>query len=150
ESFGLNPEVMDGVTLTLSQSNQTSQTLSDSSGAYSFNDLGPGRYTVTPSLAGYTFTPKNASVSVSGTNLTENFTGAPITISGMVTFNDEPVTTDLTMILSGKATETNPAPSGAYAFGPMMNGSYKVRPALTAHPNPVPQTTPSSATVVIN
>ncbi|MGA3117742.1 MAG: choice-of-anchor tandem repeat GloVer-containing protein [Syntrophobacteraceae bacterium] len=150
ESSGLNPEVMDGVTVTLSQSNQTSQTLSDSSGAYSFNDLGPSRYTVTPSLTGYTFTPKSASVSVSGTNLTENFTGAPITISGMVTFNDGPVTTDLTMILSGKATETNPAPSGAYAFGPMMNGSYKVRPALTAHPNPVPQTTPSSATVVIN
>jgi len=67
-----------------------------------------------------------------------------------MTFNSAPVTTDLMVDLSGKATGTSsPNGSGYYQFNTLANGSYTVTPALT-HPKPVPQATPPSATIVIN
>ncbi len=138
------------VLMTLSQPAWTTTENVNSSGAYAFGDLTPGKYTVTPSEPGYVFTPKSASVIVNGNNLTENFTASAITISGTVTFNGEPVTADLNVNLSGKAsgTYTSTGASG-YIFGPLVNGSYKVTPVLT-HPTPVPAATPASASIVIN
>jgi uncharacterized repeat protein (TIGR03803 family) len=141
---------MQGVTVTLSLAGSTETQTTGTSGAYSFPYLAPGNYTVTPSLPGYAFTPKSGSVTVNGSNVTENFTGAPVTISGTVTFNGAPVTTDLIMDLSGKATGTDTPNASGYLFGPLANGTYKVSPALTTHSKPVPATTPASASIVIN
>jgi uncharacterized repeat protein (TIGR03803 family) len=128
---------MQGVTVTLSQPGWTETQTTGTSGAYSFPYLAPGNYTVTPSLPGYAFTPKSGSVTVNGSNVTENFTGAP-------------VTTDLTMHLSGKATGTDTPNASGYIFGPLANGTYTVTPALTTHSKPVPAATPASASIVIN
>ncbi|GMU44197.1 MAG: hypothetical protein AMXMBFR25_21830 [Lysobacterales bacterium] len=49
----------------------------NSSGAYTISGLANGSYTVTPSLSGYTFSPVNRSVTISGANSTgQNFTGS--------------------------------------------------------------------------
>ena len=56
-----------GVVITLSGDKSTSTT-TDSSGNYSFAGLGNGSYTVTPSLAGYTFNPTSTTVSIVNNN----------------------------------------------------------------------------------
>jgi len=64
-----------GVTITLSGGKSASAT-TDSSGNYSFAGLGKGSYTVTPSLAGYTFNPTSAIVLIvnDNDNQVANFT----------------------------------------------------------------------------
>src|SRR5436190_13648178 len=69
------------VTLQHSQTNLMTRT-SDTTGRFAFQDLPPDNYTVTPSLAGYAFSP--ASTAISGpTNLL--FTVVPISVAGRVT-----------------------------------------------------------------
>ena len=58
-----------GVTLSLSGPINADVT-SDASGNYSFDGLFDGDYTVTPTLAGYTFTPATASATVAGADVT--------------------------------------------------------------------------------
>jgi N-acetylneuraminic acid mutarotase len=53
----------------------TNSTTTASDGTYSFTGLGNGTYTVTPVLKGYTFSPINQVVTISGANVTgQNFT----------------------------------------------------------------------------
>jgi len=66
--------VSSGVTITLS-GGKSASTTTDSSGNYSFAGLGNGSYTVTPSLAGYTFNPTSTTVYiVNNNNQLANFT----------------------------------------------------------------------------
>jgi RHS repeat-associated protein len=72
----LNGAGLSGVTMTLSGAASRS-VAADASGNYAFTGLANGTYTVTPSKAGYTFTPSSQSVTVSGANKTGiNFTAA--------------------------------------------------------------------------
>ena len=64
-----------GATVTLSGSSSARAT-SGPGGAYSFAGLASGSYTVTPSLAGYTFNPPSQSTTVSKANVTLNFSVA--------------------------------------------------------------------------
>ncbi len=146
-----NSSAMTGVTVTLSQTGWTSKTTTDQSGAYSFTNLAPGSYTVTASLTGFAFTSNNPQpVTLTVSDVTgEDFTGAPVTISGTVTLNGAPVTTNLVMHLTGKASKTcTPDSSGNYKFSTLANGTYKVTPVFTHTPPVV--ATPPSATIVIN
>ena len=69
-----------------SKSNATT----DSSGNYSFTGLTGGTYTVTPSLAGYTFNPSAPQVATSTSTTTQNFTETSTatvsSISGTVSY----------------------------------------------------------------
>jgi hypothetical protein len=69
--------VSQNVTITLSGAN-TGSTVTDASGNFSFSGLVAGSYTVTPSLAGYTFSPaSNTVTTISGGNVAvSNFTSA--------------------------------------------------------------------------
>jgi hypothetical protein len=151
ENTSTGPVPVPGVTVTVSQPHWTLPATTDASGNYSFPDLVPGNYTVTLGLTGYAFAPKSASVRVNGSDLTENFTGGPVTISGTVTFNGEPVTTNLMIHLSGKASGTYTPDASGYIFSPLVNGAYRVTPTFTfTHPAPAPKATPPSATIGIN
>src|SRR5206468_8940116 len=56
----------------------------DASGNYSFTGLLNGAYTVTPTKSGFTFTPANQPVTVSGANVSGvNFTASAVTGSGI-------------------------------------------------------------------
>jgi hypothetical protein len=64
---------LNGVTMTLSGS-QKGTTTTSGSGNYGFNVQTGGTYTVTPSLAGFTFSPPSAAFSNLTANQTANFT----------------------------------------------------------------------------
>jgi hypothetical protein len=67
-----------GTLLTLSGAASATVT-ADSSGNYIFANLPDGSYTVTPSKAGYTFSPTSQSVTISGNNVSGmNFTASPV------------------------------------------------------------------------
>jgi trimeric autotransporter adhesin len=66
--------VTSGVTMTLSGA-ANATTTTGTGGTYTFSGLANGSYTVTPSLSGYTFSPANIAVTISGASQTgKNFT----------------------------------------------------------------------------
>ncbi len=67
-----------GVTISLT-GGATSSTTTDSNGFYGFSGLDNGNYTITPNKSGYTFTPTNRTVTISGGDVIgQNFTGTVI------------------------------------------------------------------------
>jgi hypothetical protein len=73
-----------GATVLLSGPTAATATTS-ASGSYTFTGLPNGTYTVTPSEAGYAFTPANQNVKLSGTNQTGiNFTAASGAVHSVV------------------------------------------------------------------
>ena len=123
-----------GATVTLSGAGTATST-ADSSGAYTFTGLANGTYAVTPSKAGYTFSPASQNATVNGANLTGiNFTATAQTntfsISGTIT----PTAggSGATVMLSGPAAATSTADtSGNYSFTGLANGTYTVTPSKT-------------------
>jgi hypothetical protein len=107
----------------------TATTTADGSGNYSFTGLANGNYTVTPSQAGFVYTPSGQTVTVNGANLTAvDFTSVQLfnitgTISG-------PGGAGATVNLTGAASATTTADgSGNYSFTGLLNGSYTVTPS---------------------
>ncbi len=109
----------------------TATVTADASGNYSFAGLANGSYTVTPSKSGFTFSPVNRAVTISGANATANFTAAAIptySISG--TISPAASGSGATVALTGAATATVTADaSGNYSFAGLANGSYTVTPS---------------------
>lgn len=129
---------LSGVTLTLSGQAQASTT-SDASGNYSFADLADGNYTITPSRAGYAFTPLSRNVTLSGADVTEqNFSGtqaaAGFSVSGrVVTFRGRLPLSGVAMTLSGDASAVVfTDASGNYSFTGLANGVYAITPSSGA------------------
>jgi hypothetical protein len=134
-----------GVTLTLTGAANGSTT-SDGSGNYSFSGLSNGSYTITPSFAGYSFTPGSQNVTINGANITGvNFTDSPTqtwSISGSIT----PGVAGITVNLTGAANaSTSTDSSGNYSFSGLANGSYTVTPSESGY-----SFTPSSLNVGVN
>jgi Carboxypeptidase regulatory-like domain len=125
-----------GATVTLSGAASATVT-ANSAGAYSFAGLANGTYMVTPSQAGYNFTPSNQSVTVNGANVNGiNFTAtaqnSTFNISGTIT----PAAggSGATVTLSGAGTATTTADSsGAYTFTGLANGTYAVTPSKAGY-----------------
>ena len=125
-----------GATVTLSGASNAT-TIADNSGSFSFSGLANGTYTITPTHAGYTFSPASQNATVNGTNVTGiNFTDTAqnntYSISGTIT----PTAggSGATVTLSGAATATTTAnSSGAYTFSGLANGSYAVTPSNSGY-----------------
>ncbi len=102
----------------------------DTSGNYSFGGLADGSYTVTPSKAGFTFSPSSQAANVSGANVSGiNFTGTAQTWSISGTISPSAAGNGATVVLSGAANATVTADaSGNYNFSGLANGSYTVTP----------------------
>jgi subtilisin family serine protease len=136
---------LQGVTMTLDGA-ATGATTTDSSGNYSFTGLHSGDYTVTPSRAGYVFTPANRAVTIGAANVTgQNFTGTvAYSISGAVTSGGSPLP-NVTMNLSGAAGgSTLTDASGSYTFTGLAKGTYTVTPSLAGY-----SFTPASRTITV-
>jgi hypothetical protein len=118
-----------GATVTLSGTS-TGTVTANASGVYSFTGRTNGSYTVTPTKAGYSFTPVSRSVTINSANSTGvNFTGTRTwTISG--TISPASLGSGATVTLSGSATRTVTAnSSGVYTFTGLTNGLYIVTPS---------------------
>jgi hypothetical protein len=123
--------------ITLSGDN-TGSALTDSSGNYSFSGLAAGSYAVTPSLAGYIFSPISIAVTtLSGANVTgNNFTAtanaaATSSVSGTVS---GAVAQNVTITLSGANTGSVVTDAdGNYSFSGLAAGNYMVTPSLAGY-----------------
>jgi uncharacterized protein (TIGR03437 family) len=133
-----------GATVTLSGAASAAVT-ADASGNYSFTGLSNGTYTVAPSKSGYTFTPANRTVTVSGANVTAvNFTATLQTWS--ISGNTSSTGAGATVTLSGAANATVTADaSGNYSLTGLSNGTYTVAPSKSGY-----SFNPASQTVTIN
>jgi hypothetical protein len=126
-----------GATVALSGA-ASATTTANSSGNYTFSGLANGTYTVTPSHAGYTFSPTSLNVTVSGANITTglNFTATAQAGTHSISGAISPVTggSGATVTLSGASAATATADSaGNYTFSGLANGSYTVTPSHTGY-----------------
>jgi hypothetical protein len=122
-----------GVTMTLGGA-ASATAITDAAGNYSFAGLADGAYTVTPSLAGFAFTPPSSPVTVSSGNVTNvNFVGTPavgFSVSGTVRTPAGLPIAGVIMGLSGAVTKTVLTDTaGNYSLTGLPNGSYTVTPS---------------------
>ncbi|HLL74203.1 MAG TPA: carboxypeptidase regulatory-like domain-containing protein, partial [Pyrinomonadaceae bacterium] len=127
----------EGVTVTLSGS-QSATATTDASGNYSFaNLLAGGTYTVTPSLANYSFAPPSRTFNNLSADQTADFAASLNThaITGRVADASNNALAGVTVTLSGEqsaSTQTDAA--GNYSFASLpAGGSYIVTPSLANH-----------------
>ena len=124
---------LSGVTVTGSGSLGSQTT--DGSGNYSFTGVASGTsYTLTPSKAGYTFSPITASGTLTG-NATHNFTGTlnTYTISGHVKVGGSALS-GVTVTESGSLGSQTTNGSGNYSFTGVASGtSYALTPSKAGY-----------------
>ncbi len=124
------------VTMTLSGA-ATATTTTGASGSYRFAALPNGSYTVTPSLAGYTFVPRSVAVIVNGSG--HPSVGFAATVTAAATYGlsgavSGVVTKDVMVTLNGAATgSVFTDAAGNYAFTGLPNGTYTVTLALPGY-----------------
>jgi hypothetical protein len=86
----LDGNALQGVAITLSGASSAA-TNTDAGGNYTFEKLPAGTYTLTPSLAGYNYSPSSPTVTINNANLTQNFTAASAvtsySISGTIIYS---------------------------------------------------------------
>jgi hypothetical protein len=121
----------------------SASTTANASGAYSFSGLANGAYTVTPSKAGFTFTPASQGVTVSGANVIANFGTLTFSISGTISGAGG---NGAAVSLAGASSATTTANAlGSYSFSGLANGSYAVTPSKSGF-----TFTPASQNVTVN
>ena len=131
-----------GATVTLTGAS-TATAIADASGNYAFSGLLNGSYTVTPSKAGFTFTPASMAATVNNSSVTVNFGTVTYSILGTI---GGPGGGAATVNLSGSSSATVTADSsGNYTFTGLQNGSYTVTPSKTGFTY-----TPASQSATIN
>jgi hypothetical protein len=121
-----------GATVTLGGA--SSQVYLSSNGSYQFTGLAPGSYTVTPSLTGYSFTPRTATVTLGNANQTVSFTAqsVPTVIISGTLYNGTAALPNVPVTLMTGSTQTgstSSGPSGAYSFTVPVGGNYTVTPS---------------------
>jgi hypothetical protein len=132
-----------GATVSLSGA-ATATTTANASGVYTFSGVTNGAYTVTPTKAGFLYTPTSQAVTVSGANATANFSSSvqTFTITGTISGSGG---NGATVSLGGAATATTTAnTSGVYSFS-VPNGSFTVTPTKAGF-----VFTPASSAVTVN
>ena len=126
---------VEGVKITLSGAG-TGTTTTNSMGVYSFTGLLAGDYTVTPSLAGYTYSPSAPAVMVNA-NTMQSFTAtsaiASYSISGTVTETTAKTGTIYLRVYDANCTDcgtkagtTIATAGGAYTIRGLQTGTYTV------------------------
>jgi hypothetical protein len=138
--------IVSGVTISLTGTS-TGTATTDASGNYSFTGLSNGTYTVTPSKTGYSFTPANQSVTVSGTSVSgKNFSAVAVPTYSMSGTVSGAISSGVTITLTGTSTGTTTTDSiGNYTFAGLANGSYTATPSKTGY-----TFTPSSQGITIS
>ena len=112
--------------ITISRSGTSTSTTTDSSGHYSFTGLAGGTYTITPTLAGYTFSPATPSVATSFNTTTQDFVEAPVVTS---------------FSISGKVSYTGTHTTGTTFIRVYQNGCTGCSPVVETGFSGVPSTT---------
>ena len=141
-------DVKAGVVLSLVGNGRTLNGMSDTNGVFTVANATAGTYTLTPSLAGYTFTPASLTVTVVGANVTgQGFTSAALKFSVSGTVSGDAPTGVLLKLSQNGATDltTLTASGGAFRFDGALAGSYTLTPTLEGY-----TFTPASRSVVVS
>lgn len=122
------------VTITLSGDN-TGSVVTGAGGAYAFSGLVAGSYTVTPSLAGYTFSPTNIAITLTANSTANDFTATAIPVAHSISGAVSGATAaGVTITVTGTATATATTDaSGNYTVTGLYDGSYTVTPSKTGY-----------------
>jgi len=130
-----NGSPISGVTISLTGT-KTASYITGSDGTYMFATLTNGTYTITPSKPGYTFSPPNRTVSISGYNVIgQDFLGTlnsgTYSISGVIMekigWRYVPIS-NVQVSLNDQNTSVMTDTKGRYIFTGLSNGTYLVRP----------------------
>ncbi len=129
----------DGSYATVTLTGPTNGTaVTDNLGSYSFDNLPAGIYTVTPSKAGFNFSPSSRSANVNtgsviGLNFSASNAGATaFTLSG--TISPAAAGVGAKVMLSGAAsTSTTALSDGNYSFGGLPAGNYTITPTKSGY-----------------
>jgi len=109
---------------------------SDSSGLYSFSNVPPGNYTVTPTLAGWYFSPASAGLAITSGGRAANFigtrTGSAFSLTGRVADINgvglPGVPVALSRAVNGVASPVVTNNAGYYLFTNLPPGIYDISP----------------------
>lgn len=112
----------------------TSPVTTDSSGAYQFTNVPPGTYTLTPSKAGYEFSPASQGLSVTNADRAANFVGTAIySITGRISDSSGVALLNVSLALSpapaGVTTPVLTNSAGYFTFSRVPDGSYTITPS---------------------
>lgn len=84
---------------------ETENTTTAADGTYEFDGLADGTYTVTPVLAGYTFTPASRQIVIAGADMTANFTAASSSAATPYEQTDLQATWDVQILEAATSTD---------------------------------------------
>ncbi len=132
-----------GATVTVSGA-AGATTTANSTGNFTLSGLANGTYTITPSHAGYSFSPSSMNVTINNSDVTTgiSFTATALTFGMSGTISPVAGGSGATVTLSGAAGATTTTDSaGNYSFTGLAGGTYTVTPSHTGYTfNPVSQT----------
>jgi hypothetical protein len=126
-------------------------TTTAANGDFILTELASGSYTITPTRAGYTFTPASVPVTIVNNNVSDrNFTATAVTqglsIFGLISDQGGLPIPGATLSLTGAAVASTLTDSlGSYSLPGLSNGEYTVTPSLSGY-----RFTPSMFTVTLN
>jgi hypothetical protein len=136
-----------GATITISGAANATGT-ADSSGNFTVSGLANGTYTITPSHAGYSFSPSSMNVTINNASVATgiSFTATALTFGISGTLSPVVGGSGATVTLSGAASATTTSDgAGNYSFSGLSNGTYTVTPSHTGY-----TFNPSSQTATVN
>lgn len=121
---------LDGVTVTLTGEDDPVEVTTAGGGLYAFSAPN-GLYTVTPTLAGSTFSPTERAITVDGANVTPGNMTQVWVIDGVINDSSGAGLVGVTVALSGDGTgTTTTAADGTYSFAGLTDGTYTLTPTL--------------------
>jgi len=121
---------LDSVTVTLTGEDDPVEVTTAGGGLYAFSAPN-GLYTVTPTLAGSTFSPTERAVTVDGANVTPGDMTQVWVIDGVINDSSGAGLVGVTVALSGDGTgTTTTAADGTYSFAGLTDGTYTLTPTL--------------------
>ncbi|MBI4651022.1 hypothetical protein HY745_07035 [Candidatus Desantisbacteria bacterium] len=128
--ISLNGNTFTDVTVTLSGAG-SGNAITDINGNYFFTGLANGDYIVTPSKAGFIFTPLNQNVNINSADKANiNFTTVTYSISGNITLDDGGYIRNINVALGGESSgNTTSSARGYYSFPGLINGIYIITPS---------------------
>ena len=153
QTFSVSGIITGGSSAMVMLSGGTSgSTIADGTGNFSFSGLANGNYVVTPSKAGFTFSPSSQSVTVNGANVSGvTFTAMvqSFSISGTISGGS-----GATVTLTGGATASTTADgSGNFSFAGLANGGYTITPSkagFTMNPSSKSVTVSGASVTAVN
>lgn len=122
------------VTVTLSGNGVDAATKTDAEGAYVFEDLLDGDYTVTPSYRGHSFFPGMREVIVSGDHVKGvDFTSSDETHVVSGTISGDAVENVTVRLLGEEFAKTTTDAVGQFTFTNVVDGNYQVAPVMNQY-----------------